>query len=271
MTHVQDDHGHPVNLSRPAQRIVSLLPSLTETVCVLGACARLVGVDRYSNWPASVQKLPRMGGGIDPNIEAIVAARPDLVLMAGSTRGAERLEALGLTVLRLEPRTVEDVQRVMNTIAHALGINEAVSKRLWHETESNMSSAIATVSRPNRSRSVYFEVDPAAYGASHASFIGGILKSFGLRNILTADMGPFPKINPEFVVRAQPDIIMLADSSRAAMMQRPGWKSLQAVKEDRLCVFDQSAADVLVRAGPRMAEAAQLIAGCLQRLAKVAP
>ena len=84
------------------QRIVSLLPSLTESVCELGACSRLVGVDRYSNWPTSVQQLPRVGGGIDPNIEAIVALKPDLVLMAESTRAAERLQALGLKVLMLE-------------------------------------------------------------------------------------------------------------------------------------------------------------------------
>src|SRR5690606_38346489 len=69
---VTDDRGVTVELARPPQRIVSLLPSLTETVCELGQCHRLVGVDRYSNYPASVQALPTTGGGIDPNIEAIV-------------------------------------------------------------------------------------------------------------------------------------------------------------------------------------------------------
>ena len=106
---VLDDTQNKVEIPRTPQRIVSLLPSLTETVCALGQCPRLVGVDRYSNWPDSIQALPRMGGGIDPNIERIVTQKPDLVLLAGSTRGVERLQSLGITVLRLEPRTHADV------------------------------------------------------------------------------------------------------------------------------------------------------------------
>ncbi|MFM2239789.1 MAG: Vitamin B12-binding protein precursor, partial [Pseudomonadota bacterium] len=118
---------------------------------------------------------------------------------------------------------------------------------------------------------VYFEVSPIPYGAGPTSFIGETLQHLGLVNIVPPDTGPFPKINPEFVVRAQPDIIMLGDSSRSTLMQRPGWKALQAVKQDQLCVLDQKAADVVMRAGPRLAEAAHVIAACLQRLAKVAP
>ena len=82
---VTDDRGVVVTLAQPPQRIVSLLPSLTETVCELGQCQRLVGVDRYSDYPPSVQKLPQVGGGLDPNIEGIVALKPDVVLMATSS------------------------------------------------------------------------------------------------------------------------------------------------------------------------------------------
>ncbi len=268
---VVDDRGTQVVLSRPAQRIVSLLPSLTESVCMLGACSRLVGVDRYSTWPASILSLPRMGGGIDPNIEAIVAVRPDVVLLAGSTRGSDRLEALGLTVLRLEPRTMTDVRRVLLTVAAVLGVSYSDSTRIWQGIESNWSAVARSMPSSMQGKHVYFEVSPVPYGAGPSSFIGETLQHLGLLNILPTESGPFPKINPEFVVRAQPDIIMLADSSRQTMLLRPGWKSLQAVKQDQLCVFDQASADVLVRAGPRLAEAAQLIVGCLQSLAKAAP
>jgi iron complex transport system substrate-binding protein len=92
---VTDDRGTVVNFDKPPQRIVSLLPSLTETVCELGHCARLVGVDRYSTFPASLQAVPQVGGGLDPNIEAIVALKPDVVLMATSSRAGERLRAWG--------------------------------------------------------------------------------------------------------------------------------------------------------------------------------
>ena len=83
---VVDDRGFRTTLAHAPQRIVSLLPSLTETICELGYCQRLVGVDRYSNFPASLQNLPQLGGGLDPNIEAIVALKPDVVVMAASSR-----------------------------------------------------------------------------------------------------------------------------------------------------------------------------------------
>lgn len=269
--HVVDDRGSQIYLPRPAQRIVSLLPSLTESICVLGGCSRLVGIDRFSNWPASTRDIPRMGGGIDPNIEAIVAARPDVVLLAGSTRGIERMEMLGLTVIRLEPRTITDVRQVLTTLADILGVSKANAARIWQDIEASWYAAARSTPSSLQGKSVYFEASPIPYGAGPTSFIGETLQHLGLLNILPADIGPFPKINPEFVVRAQPDIIMLSDTSRSILAQRPGWKALQAVKQDQLCVFDQKAADVVMRAGPRLAEAAHVIAACLQRLAKVTP
>jgi len=242
---VRDDGGREITLSQPAQRIVSLLPSLTETVCILGGCSRLVGVDRYSNWPASVQSFPRMGGGIDPNIEAIVAARPDVVLLAGSTRGADRL-----------------------ALSQLLGLPANEGLRVWRDIESTWIASAASVPKMMQGLRVYFEVSSIPYGAGPHSFIGETLTQLGLVNIISADMGPYPKINPEFVVRAQPDIIMLSDSPRSSLTQRPGWSAMQAVQKNRICVFNQADSEMLARAGPRLAEAAKRVAECLQRLAR---
>jgi iron complex transport system substrate-binding protein len=224
-------------------------------------------VDRYSNWPESVKALPRVGGGIDPNIESIVALKPDLVLAAGSTRGADRLQALGLTVLRLEPRTHADAQRVLKTVGQALHVPAADSERVWQGIQSGVQAAVQSLSPQARQQRVYVEVSPAPYGASAASFIGETLTRMGVANILPASMGPFPQVNPEFVVRAQPDVIMAGDSSRVSMAQRPGWSALRAMQAQRLCVFTQDESDMLVRAGPRMAEGARLMADCLNRAA----
>lgn len=264
---VLDDLQQPVHMAKAPQRIVSLLPSLTETVCTLGACQRLVGVDRYSNWPAAVRSVPRVGGGLDPNIESIVALKPDLVLAAGSTRGADRLQALGLTVLRLEPRTHADVQRVLQVVGQALHVPAADSERVWQGIQAGVQSAVQSLSRQAQGQRVYFEVSPTPHGASEASFIGETLTRMGMANILPAALGPFPQVNPEFVVRAQPDVIMAGDSSRASMVQRPGWSGLRAMQGQRLCVFGPDDADMLVRAGPRMAEGARLMAACLNRAA----
>jgi iron complex transport system substrate-binding protein len=260
---LRDDRQVEVTLAKPPQRIVSLLPSLTETVCALGQCQKLVGVDRYSNWPDSIAKLPRMGGGIDPNIESVVAARPDLVLMATSARGAERFTSLGLTVLALEPRSHADVQRVMRIVAQALDVPVAESDRVWRQIDAAVNAAAQSIPAQAKGQRVYFEVSRSPYGASESSFIGETLQRLGARNILPASLGPFPKINPEFVVRAQPDIIMVGDSNFADMTTRPGWQNMRAMHTQRVCHFTSEESDVLVRAGPRMAEAARLMAKCL--------
>ena len=93
---VKDDRGVEVQLKNPAQRVVSMLPSLTESVCALGKCSVLVGVDRFSNFPKSVDALPRLGGIADANIEGIVRLKPDLVLLEKSSPLIARLQSLGI-------------------------------------------------------------------------------------------------------------------------------------------------------------------------------
>ena len=258
---VTDDRGITLNFPQPPQRIVSLLPSLAETVCELGHCGRLVGVDRYTNYPASLQKLPQVGGGLDPNIEAIVALKPDVVLMAKSSRAAERLEALGIQVMALEPKTYADVQRVMLKLGQLLEVPDA--QRVWRAIDAGVSAAAQSLPEQVRGTRVYFEVNQGPYAASEASFIGETLTRLGVKNIVPGKLGPFPKLNPEYIVRANPDLIMVGQGSADGLTQRPGWHSIRAVRERRVCIFPAEQANVLVRPGPRMAEAARLMAQCL--------
>lgn len=258
---VTDDRGVSVTLAEPPRRIVSLLPSLTESVCELGACERLVGVDRYSNHPVTVRGLPQVGGGVDPNIEAVVALRPDVVLMATSSRGAQRLEALGVKVVALEPRTISDVQRVIGTLGRLLGVRDP--QRVWRSIEAGVAEAARTLPAGAGRNRVYFEVSRGPYAAGTGSFIGETLQRLGVQNIVGPELGPFPRINPEFVVRADPDVILIGERNRAGLEQRPGWSGMRALREGRICVFDEAQSDVLVRPGPRMAEAARLLADCV--------
>jgi iron complex transport system substrate-binding protein len=232
---------------------------------VLGRCERLVGVDRYSNWPTSLRSVPVVGGGLDPSIERIVSLNPDLVLAAGSTRGAERLEALGLKVLRLEPRNHADAQRVFRVVGQALHLPAAEIDRAWQRIDDEVKTAIQGLAPRSRSLRVYVEVSPTPHGASESSFIGETLQRMGVGNILPASMGPFPPVNPEFVVLAQPDVILVGDSSRESLLKRPGWSRLSAIQEQRVCVLTQAESDMLVRAGPRMAEGVRLMVACLNR------
>lgn len=266
---VTDDRGVSVTFEQSPRRIVSLLPSLAETVCELGQCQRLVGVDRYTHWPASVQALPKLGGGLDPNIEQILALRPDVVLMASSSRAAERLRALGLKVLAMEPKTHADVQRVMLTIGQLLDAPDP--RRAWRAIDAGVMVAAQSLPPAARGTRVYFEVSPGPYAASEGSFIGETLSRLGVKNIVPASMGPFPKLNPEYIVRANPDLILVSERSLDGMMQRPGWSRLPAIAGQHLCVFTPAESDILVRAGPRMAEAARLMARCIAQKAPGQP
>ena len=264
---VTDDRGVTVTFTQPPKRIVSLLPSLTETVCELGQCQRLVGVDRYSNFPDSVRALPQVGGGLDPNIEAIVALKPDVVLMATSSRAGERLQSLGIKVVALEPKSHADVKRVLEKIGQVLDVPDA--QRVWRAIDAGVSAAAQSLPASVKQTRVYFEVNRAPYAAGESSFIGETLTRLGAKNIVPARLGPFPKLNPEYVVLANPDVIMVGDRNYAGMEGRPGWSGIRAIQERRVCVFSVAQSDVLVRPGPRMAEGARIMAQCLR--AKAAP
>lgn len=263
---VTDDRGHAISFRRAPLRIVSLLPSLTETVCGLRACARLIGTDRYSNWPALVASLPKLGGIEDASLEQIVALHPDLVLAASASRVIDRLDELGVPVLALQTNTLADTHRVLNLVARVLG-TPAAGEAAWQDLETQIATAAAEVPPELRGRRVYFEVSEAPHAASASSFIGELLGRLGLANAVPGNLGPFPKLNPEFVVRAQPDFIMASDSELARMRSRPGWDALTALQRGYSCGFPTAEFEVLLRPGPRLGEAARKIVDCLTRVA----
>lgn len=269
---VTDDRGVAVTLAQPPQRIVTLMPALGEMVCELGACDRLVAVDDFANWPEPVRKLPHVGGLEDASIEAIVALRPDVVLLPTSSRALGRLEALGLKVVALEPMTMPDVQRALRQIGAVLGLPPSVAQVAWRRIDRDVDAAARSLPAALRGTRVYFEVNSGPYAASESSFIGQMLARVGAANVVPASLGPFPKLNPEFVVRADPQLIMMSNRNLQDLRGRPGWDRIRAVREQRICVFTPAQGDVLVRPGPRMAQAAQLMVQCLQdRLDRRAP
>ena len=262
---VTDDRGVQQRFEAPPTRIVSLLPSLTETVCELGGCARLVGVDRYANWPAAVLKLPKLGGLEDTQVERLFALKPDLVLASKTARVVDRLEALGIRVLALESQSLADVRRSVLTLATVLGEPEA-GPVLLARIEQRIADAAQRIPLGWRGARVYFEVSAAPYAAGEVSFVGELLTRLGLAHAVPAALGPFPKLNPEFVVRAQPELMMAARDSIAAMPKRPGWGRLPALRAGHVCAFEPVPYEVLVRPGPRLAEAAESIAACVAAL-----
>ena len=259
---VIDDRGVTVIFSKPPQRIVSLLPSLTESVCALGKCSALVGVDRFSNWPKSIQELPKLGGMGDVNIERIVQLKTDVVLLEKASPLIARLNELGIKTFALDVKSMSDEKRALQKLDVVLGTSE--SQRVWSQIEKEIMRANKQLLAKGKNIRVYFEVNPAPFAAGSTSFIGEILSQLGLVNIIPNSLGPFPKINPEFVVQAKPDVILLTESTAADILKRPGWNSIPAVSKNQICVFTGDQNDVLVRPGPRMGEAALIISQCVQ-------
>jgi iron complex transport system substrate-binding protein len=266
-TLVTDDRGVTTRWATTPERVITLLPSLTETVCALGQCARLIGIDRYSNWPDQVTSLPTLGGGMDPDIEAVVALKPDVVFTAQSSRSAERLEALGLKVVALETKNHSDVERLLARVAQVLGVEPNQAQQLWQSINDDIYAVARQLPANTQQLRVYIEVNRAPFGAGPRSFIGETLNRLGAQNVLQAQLVAFPQINPEFVVRAQPDLVMISERDVTDMLARPGWANMTAVKDKRICAFAATEQEILVRPGPRMAEAAQLMANCLKRFA----
>lgn len=262
---VRDDRGVEHRFERSPQRIVTLLPSLTETVCALGACGRLVGTDRYSNWPASVLALPKLGGLDDALLERIVALKPEVVLAAASTRAVDRLEQLGIPVLAFDSDRHEQVRASLQRIGRLLGA-PAQAEAAWTAIEAEIARAAAAVPARLQGRTVYFEADSTPYAAGAASFVGQTLARLKLTNIAPASMGAFPKLNPEFIVRSQPYVIMAVRRNADEMKGRPGWAQLQALQARRVCAFDSERYELLTRPGPRLGQAALAMAECLAGL-----
>ena len=264
----RDDLQRDVTFEHEPRRVITLLPSLTETVCALGACDRLVATDRYSEWPQQVRSLPKAGGLDDAEVELIVALKPDLVLVSRSQRITDRLGELGITSFALQTDRYADIAHAVTRIGAILGRSrEAAQLNASIAAGVSRIGAQALARRRGEGPTVYFEVDRAPYAAGAGSFIGELLARLGARNIVGAELGAFPKLNPEYVVRYNPDVIFISAMDAPSLAARPGWDQIRAVKEQRLCTFASDVNDTIVRPGPRVADGMRAIDDCLARVA----
>ena len=256
---LQDDLGRTVTLKAPPKRIVTMLPSVTETVCALGACDRIVATDDYSDWPESVKRLPKAGGLYNPNPELIVSLKPDLVLVSKYGRLYETLERAGLTVYAVRTETYEDIFKTVRTLGRLLGL-PAEAERLVAQIQKEVYQEEAKArSRPR----VYYEIDPTPYTVGPESFIGVLISKARGVNIVPKELGLFPKISPEFVVEKDPEVIVATyPNALETIRSRPGWSRIQAVRTGRICVYTGGEASLLSRPGPRVAQALRLLVDC---------
>ncbi|HXQ24758.1 MAG TPA: helical backbone metal receptor [Candidatus Acidoferrales bacterium] len=255
-------------LSRPAAalRIVSLAPSVTETVFALGLGEQLVGVSSYCDYPPAAQRIDHVGTFLTPNIEAIVAKRPDVVIAVpspGNQSGVEALRRLGIRVVLVDPNTIAEIKESFVTIAREVG-DEAAGHALTARVDAQMDRVRATLaSVPERKVLMVVGQTPLiAVGAG--TFQDELIRMAHGTNLAAAVGGSWPHLSLEFAVEAAPDVIIdttMGNEERvggqAAMAFWSAFPIMPAVREHR--VFGYKAYAVL-RPGPRIGEAFEDIA-----------
>jgi iron complex transport system substrate-binding protein len=260
---IVDDQGDRIEFSAPVERVVSLEPALSEMICALERCSVLVGVDRYSNWPLSLEKLPKVGGGIDPNVEQIYRLKPQVILSSRSALMKKKLGFMGGKVLEFDMTCLDDIHRMMLTLAPLLGVPLDQAQGAWTQVQEGLAQAARSVSPKAMGQRVYFEVSSDYFAASQSSFLGELMDRVGLRNVLVGDWGPFPRLNPEYILAQNPQLIMLGHQEASDLSMRAAWRDIDAVKNKRVCHFEAEQFDVLSRPGPRVVQAMQLMVKCI--------
>jgi iron complex transport system substrate-binding protein len=256
-----------VTIKGKPRRIVSLSPTATEDLFAIGAGPQVVAVDDFSDHPANTPRT-RLSG-FRPNVEAIAAYRPDLVVVAYDANNVvDGLTRLRIPVLLHPPAqnfagAYGQIRRLGRVTGHARAASALVARM-----RARIAVLVASIPARAKGRSVYHEISPDRYSATSRTFIGGIYRLFGLRNIADeADSSGsgFPQLSSEYIVAANPDLIVLADTTccgqnAASVAARPGWSQIAAVKRSAIVRLDDS---IAARWGPRIVNFVRAIARAL--------
>jgi len=235
---VVDDAGDTVRLAAPAHRIVSLIPTATEILVSAGLGERVVGRTEWCDWPAAAASIPNVGGGFPPNIEAVVARRPDLVVLYRSSvndPAAAQLEGLGIPVLKLRTDRVADVPRAARLLGTLTGASDAVDSVTRAFTRALAEASADLPARRSTAAPVLLLAwpDPTiALGAG--AFMSELLELAGGRNVFGDVPSASAPVSLESIVSRDPDLVFLADSAGAPMLARPEWQSVRAVRAGRI-------------------------------------
>jgi len=265
-----DALGDTLRMAAPPQRIVSLAPNVTELVYLLGAQDRLVGVTNVCDWPPEAKKKPQVTSFNPLNIEAIMAARPDLVLANRGNAAADlaTLRDMRAPLFALEMNTLADLPVGIRTLGRLLGVSargDSVAAS-WRARMAAVAARTADVP-PQRRPVVFFgsTVEPI-FSVGPGSFIYDLIERAGGRNAFPDAGSAWPRIDLETLVTRDPDVIivtgqMTADSARiaASLKTAPGWRSLRAVQGGRVIV----PGDAIMREGPRLVDALEFVARAL--------
>jgi ABC-type Fe3+-hydroxamate transport system substrate-binding protein len=258
---LRDATGREVTLARPARRIVSLAPNLTEILYAIGAGELVVGRTQFCNHPPEVASVPVVADMTAPNYERLVRLRPELLLMtfAGNSSAVyDRLRDLGLQPYALSAETIAGTLGVIDTVGRLVG-RERDARAVVDGIERTLDS-IAALTRGRARVSAFIVLDRAPLMTVSGGFINEALERAGGVNIAAGNPSAYPRYSREEVLRHDPEVIIVPGDSTATaealLATFPEWKQLRAVRNGRVHGLS---ADILFRPGPRIAESVRIL------------
>lgn len=264
--------GGKLHLTTRPDAIISLSPTGTEMLYAIGAGRQVRAVDSQSDFPASAPRTKL--SAYQPNAEAIAAYHPDLVLISNDMDGiTAKLKALSIPVLyQPAAASLTQVYAEFEQLGEATGHAAQARAEVKH-LQSDISKIVASVPPHNGSLSYFYELGTAPYySATSTTFIGSLLALLGMKSIAdsatgAAAAGGYPSLSAEFILKANPDYIILSDTGSnggqdtATVDARPGWSVLAAVREHHIIVLNP---DIASRWGPRVVQLLQTVAASIK-------
>jgi iron complex transport system substrate-binding protein len=264
--------GYTTKIAKKPTKIISLSPSATEIFYAIGAKSQILAVDNLSNYPAGapISEI----SAFEPSVEAILAKKPDLVLLSiDSTKAPQirnALTKLGIPVLMEKaPATLQDVYaentllgRVADRAAGAAKLNASMAKSI---------KEIASKAKKSSKVRIFHELDDTYFSVTSNTFIGKVYKDFGAINIADAAAGAdnsgYPQLSAEYLLKSDPQVIFLADAQYGvtadSVSKRAGWSQISAVKNKKIVELP---ADIPSRWGPRLVDFYKLIGASLAKV-----
>jgi len=260
---VIDETDRKINVPAEVRRIVSIAPSVTETIYALGAEARLVGDTDYCDDPPEAKTKPHVGALLNPSFEAILALKPDLVISSAINRPETvlALERLGVPVYATDPRSVEGTVDSIEGLGELIGAERA-GKMLAAQLRARLDNLHRRLAGRPPKRVLFVVWEDPLISVGPNTFLADALRQAGAESVVETTQD-WPKLSLEEAVRLQPEALVFASAGAGTksddydgLRERPGWGALEAVKQGRIAVVS----DALDRPAPRMIDAIEQLA-----------
>ncbi|SDY16418.1 ABC transporter substrate-binding protein [Thermoactinomyces sp. DSM 45892] len=247
---VKDMAGNAVEFKKPAERIISLIPSNTEIAYAIGLGDKMVGGTTNDDFPAEAKKLEKVGD-FTINVEKVVALKPDLVLASTMNKEVEKLKSLGIPTLVLDGKSIKEVFESITIVGLATNKAHEADNLVGTMTKEKLAiyQKVTPIAKKNPKK-VWLEIDPTLMTAGGDTILNEMLEVAGGVNV-AKELKGWPQVGAEKVAAWNPDVIFSTYGSTSQIEARPAWASVGAVKQKQVFTLDSNTTS---RPGPRIIE-----------------